>query len=42
MEMFKTIAKAWKIIDIRKKIIYTPVSYTHLDVYKRQIEEVYS
>ena len=23
MEMFKTIAKAWKIIDIRKKIIYT-------------------
>ena len=23
MEMFKTIAKAWKIDDIRKKIIYT-------------------
>lgn len=23
MEMFKTIAKAWKIMDIRKKIIYT-------------------
>ena len=23
MEMFKTIAKAWKIIDIRKKIIFT-------------------
>ena len=23
MEMLKTIAKAWKIMDIRKKIIYT-------------------
>ena len=23
MEIFKTIAKAWKIIDIRKKIIFT-------------------
>ena len=48
--MLETFKNAWRIEDLRKKILYTllmllvyrigtsfiPVSYTHLDVYKRQ------
>ena len=39
MEMFKTITKAWKIIDIRKKIIFTllmlVLSLIHISWIKR-------